>query len=41
MEITHSAKGRTGLAAGDGLAAEYCLNNKGILTNERLTKIIK
>lgn len=39
IEITHSAKSRQGFALGAVLAAEYCLNNKGILTMKDLLKI--
>lgn len=39
IEITHSAKSREGFAFGAVLAAEYCLNNKGILTMKDLLKI--
>jgi len=39
IEITHSAKSRQGFAFGAVLAAEYCLNNKGILTMKDLLKI--
>jgi len=39
IEITHSAKNRVGFAFGAVLAAEYCLNNKGILTMKDLLKI--
>lgn len=39
IEITHSAKSRKGFAFGAVLAAEYCLNNKGILTMKDLLKI--
>ena len=38
IEITHSAKNRIGFAFGAVLAAEYCLENKGILNNERFTE---
>ena len=39
IEITHSAKSRKGFAFGAVLAAEYCLENKGILTMKDLLKI--
>ncbi|HYQ58411.1 MAG TPA: 4-hydroxy-tetrahydrodipicolinate reductase [Draconibacterium sp.] len=39
IEITHSAKSRTGFASGAVLAAEYCLENKGILTMKDLLKL--
>ncbi len=39
IEITHSAKSRTGFAFGAVLAAEYCLENKGILTMKDLLKL--
>ncbi len=39
IEITHSAKSREGFAFGAVLAAEYCQNNKGILTMKDLLKI--
>ncbi len=39
IEITHSAKSREGFAFGAVLAAEYCLNNKGILTMKDLLKL--
>lgn len=39
VEITHSAKSRQGFAFGAVLAAEYCLNNKGILTMKDLLKL--
>lgn len=39
IEITHSAKNRVGFAFGAVLAAEYCLENKGILTMKDLLKI--
>lgn len=39
IEITHSAKSRQGFAFGAVLAAEYCLNNKGILSMKDLLKI--
>ncbi|WP_297093304.1 4-hydroxy-tetrahydrodipicolinate reductase [uncultured Draconibacterium sp.] len=39
IEITHSAKSRTGFASGAVLAAEYCLDNKGILTMKDLLKL--
>ncbi len=39
IEITHSAKSRQGFAFGAVLAAEYCLENKGILTMKDLLKI--
>ena len=39
IEITHSARSRKGFAFGAVLAAEYCLNNKGILTMKDLLKI--
>ena len=39
IEITHSAKSRIGFAFGAVLAAEYCLDNKGILTMKDLLKI--
>lgn len=38
IEITHSAKSRKGFAFGAVLAAEYCLENKGILTMNDLLK---
>lgn len=39
IEITHSAKSRKGFAFGAVLAAEYCLNHKGILTMKNLLNI--
>ena len=39
IEITHSAKNRVGFAFGAVLAAEYCLNHKGILTMKDLLNI--
>jgi 4-hydroxy-tetrahydrodipicolinate reductase len=39
IEITHSAKNRKGFALGAVLAAEYCLENKGILSMKDLLKI--
>jgi 4-hydroxy-tetrahydrodipicolinate reductase len=39
IEITHSAKTRKGLALGAVLAAEYCINNSGILTMNELLNI--
>ncbi len=39
IEITHSAKSRQGFAFGAVLAAEYCLENKGILTMKDLLKL--
>lgn len=39
IEITHSAKSRQGFAFGAVLAAEYCLDNKGILTMKDLLKL--
>jgi len=39
IEITHSAKSRKGFAFGAVLAAEFCLQNKGILTMKDLLKI--
>lgn len=39
IEITHSAKSRKGFAFGAVLAAEFCQNNKGILTMKDLLKI--
>ncbi len=39
IEITHSAKSRKGFAFGAVLAAEFCKNNKGILTMKDLLKI--
>lgn len=39
IEITHSAKSREGFAFGAVLAAEYCLENNGILTMKDLLKI--
>jgi 4-hydroxy-tetrahydrodipicolinate reductase len=41
IEITHSVKNRKGLAFGAVLAAEYCLNHKGILTMQDLLNIKK
>lgn len=38
IEITHSAKSRRGFVLGAVLAAEYCLNHKGILTMKDLLK---
>jgi len=39
IEITHSAKSRKGFATGAVLAAEYCLDHKGILTMKDLLNI--
>jgi len=39
IEITHSAKSRQGFAFGAALAAEYCLNHKGILTMKDLLNL--
>jgi 4-hydroxy-tetrahydrodipicolinate reductase len=39
VEITHSAKSRKGFAFGAVLAAEFCLENKGILTMKDLLKL--
>jgi len=39
IEITHSSKSRKGLAFGAVLAAEYCLNHKGILKMKDLLNI--
>jgi 4-hydroxy-tetrahydrodipicolinate reductase len=39
IEITHDAKNRKGLAFGAVLAAEYCLDHKGILTMKKLLNI--
>ena len=39
IEISHSAKSRKGFALGAVLAAEYCLENRGILTMKDLLKI--
>ena len=39
IEITHSAKSREGFAFGAVIAAEYCLDNKGILSMKDLLKI--
>lgn len=39
IEITHSAKSRKGFAFGAVLAAEYCLENSGILTMKDLLKL--
>jgi 4-hydroxy-tetrahydrodipicolinate reductase len=39
IEITHSAKSRKGFAFGAVLAAEYCMENSGILTMKDLLKI--
>ncbi len=39
IEITHNAKSRKGFAFGAVLAAEYCLENRGILTMKDLLKI--
>ncbi len=39
IEISHSAKSRKGFAFGAVLAAEYCLENSGILTMKDLLKI--
>jgi len=39
IEITHSAKSRQGFAFGAVLAAEYCLNHKGILTMKDLLNL--
>jgi 4-hydroxy-tetrahydrodipicolinate reductase len=41
IEIMHSVKNRKGLAFGAVLAAEYCLNHKGILTMQDLLNIKK
>jgi len=38
IEITHSAKNRKGFALGAVLAAEFCLQNKGILSMNDLLK---
>ncbi len=38
IEITHSAKNRKGFALGAVLAAEFCLQNKGILSMKDLLK---
>ncbi len=38
IEITHSAKSRRGLALGAVLAAEFCLDHRGILTMNDLLK---
>jgi 4-hydroxy-tetrahydrodipicolinate reductase len=39
IEITHNAKSRKGFAFGAVLAAEYCMENSGILTMKDLLKI--
>jgi len=39
IEITHSAKSRKGFAFGAILAAEFCSENKGILTMKDLLKL--
>lgn len=39
IEITHNSKSRKGLAFGAVLAAEYCLNRKGILKMKDLLNI--
>ncbi len=39
IEIAHNAKSRKGFAFGAVLAAEYCLNRKGILTMKDLLNI--
>lgn len=39
IEITHSAKSRKGFAFGAVLAAEFCTENKGILSMKDLLKI--
>lgn len=39
IEITHDAKSRKGFAQGAVLAAEFCLNNKGILNMKDLLNI--
>ncbi len=39
IEISHSAKSRKGFAFGAVLAAEYCLENSGILSMKDLLKI--
>ncbi len=39
IEITHSAKSRKGFALGAVLAAEYCLENKGILSMNDLLNL--
>lgn len=39
IEITHSAKNRVGFAFGAVLAAEYCLEHKGILSMKDLLNI--
>ena len=39
IEITHSAKSRKGFAFGAVLAAEFCKDNRGILTMKDLLKI--
>ncbi len=39
IEITHETKNRKGLATGAVLAAEYCMNHKGILTMKDLLNI--
>lgn len=39
IEITHSAKSRQGFAFGAVLAAEFCRDNKGILTMKDLLKL--
>jgi len=39
IEITHSAKNRIGFAFGAVIAAEYCLDHKGILTMKDLLNI--
>ncbi|PIF03181.1 MAG: 4-hydroxy-tetrahydrodipicolinate reductase [Draconibacterium sp.] len=39
IEITHSAKSRKGFALGAVLAAEFCMNNQGLLTMNDLLKL--
>lgn len=39
IEITHETKSRKGLATGAVLAAEYCMNHRGILTMKDLLNI--
>ena len=39
VEIKHNAKSRQGFVLGAVLAAEYCLNNEGILTMKDLLKL--
>ena len=39
IEITHSAKSRKGFALGTVLAAEFCMENKGILSMKDLLKL--